>query len=249
MKKEDTASGTENLPSGKIALCMGSLQSGIRKGSYFLSLPEYSRIVEERFGFTPFPGTFNIQLEDGFSAILDNKMLGEVLLSPLAQDAAYQQSDKKSALPVPARTDNRKRLGKVRAIPALLLKLMPEYNAMENLKTWISASQMKLDASGSERRVLQESQSTGFETIERPNNDIYSGLLNDLSLSFDKGFTTLITTQFFQALNLICLLPERTSHKDTLELISPYCLRDILEASDGDLFIVGFRYEYTYLSV
>ncbi len=42
----------------------GKLVRGMDKGKYFLSLPGYSKGIQKSLGFTPFPGTMNMEIEE-----------------------------------------------------------------------------------------------------------------------------------------------------------------------------------------
>jgi riboflavin kinase len=42
----------------------GRVFSGMGKGRYYVGHPEYQRRFNERLGYTPYPGTLNIKLED-----------------------------------------------------------------------------------------------------------------------------------------------------------------------------------------
>ena len=42
---------------------VGRVVSGLGEGAFYISLEGYKRAIEERLGFTPFPGTLNIKLD------------------------------------------------------------------------------------------------------------------------------------------------------------------------------------------
>ena len=44
---------------------LGFVISGTKKGGYFISQKFYSEQIEEKLGFKPFPGTLNIQIQEG----------------------------------------------------------------------------------------------------------------------------------------------------------------------------------------
>ncbi len=48
----------------KIAV-RGRLFSGMGKGGYYVGHPEYQKRFEEALGYSPYPGTLNVKLEDG----------------------------------------------------------------------------------------------------------------------------------------------------------------------------------------
>jgi riboflavin kinase len=43
----------------------GRVADGLGEGRFYLSKPGYARQMEEKLGFTPYPGTLNLKLEDG----------------------------------------------------------------------------------------------------------------------------------------------------------------------------------------
>ncbi|MDG6909045.1 MAG: CTP-dependent riboflavin kinase [Nitrososphaerota archaeon] len=43
----------------------GTVFSGMGKGKYYVGHPEYQRRFRERLGYSPYPGTLNVKLEDG----------------------------------------------------------------------------------------------------------------------------------------------------------------------------------------
>ena len=48
---------------------MGEVSSGLFEGAYYISKEGYMRQIEERLGFTPFPGTLNVKIpEDDYDA-------------------------------------------------------------------------------------------------------------------------------------------------------------------------------------
>jgi len=53
----------------------GRVFSGLGEGFYYISLPQYFEQIKERVGFTPYPGTLNIQLLSKDS--IENRMLLE----------------------------------------------------------------------------------------------------------------------------------------------------------------------------
>jgi len=53
----------------------GRVFSGLGEGFYYISLPQYFEQIRERVGFTPYPGTLNIQLLSKDS--IENRMLLE----------------------------------------------------------------------------------------------------------------------------------------------------------------------------
>ena len=74
----------------------GEAISGLKDGRYYVPLPEYRRQFKEKLGFTPYPGTLNIRIQDmeakliladrkgvtisGFSH--QGRMLGEIKCFP-----------------------------------------------------------------------------------------------------------------------------------------------------------------------
>ena len=44
---------------------LGFVISGTKKGGYFISQKFYSEQIKEKLGFKPFPGTLNIQIQEG----------------------------------------------------------------------------------------------------------------------------------------------------------------------------------------
>jgi riboflavin kinase, archaea type len=53
----------------------GTIVSGLGEGRYYLSIRGYTKQFEERLGFTPYPGTLNVKLDDESAAArvrLDN---------------------------------------------------------------------------------------------------------------------------------------------------------------------------------
>ncbi|MEM3952217.1 MAG: DUF120 domain-containing protein [Nitrososphaerota archaeon] len=55
----------------------GRVFSGLGEGFYYISLPQYFEQIKERVGFTPYPGTLNIQLLSKDS--IENRILLEKL--------------------------------------------------------------------------------------------------------------------------------------------------------------------------
>ncbi|MEM1583246.1 MAG: DUF120 domain-containing protein [Nitrososphaerota archaeon] len=53
----------------------GRVFSGLGEGFYYISLPQYFEQIKEKLGFTPYPGTLNVQLLSKDS--IDNRMLLE----------------------------------------------------------------------------------------------------------------------------------------------------------------------------
>ncbi|MCL7402079.1 MAG: DUF120 domain-containing protein [Thaumarchaeota archaeon] len=53
----------------------GRVFSGLGEGFYYISLPQYFEQIKEKVGFTPYPGTLNIQLLSKDS--IENRMLLE----------------------------------------------------------------------------------------------------------------------------------------------------------------------------
>lgn len=43
----------------------GTVVSGLDKAASFLSLDGYTKQIKEHFGFVPYPGTFNVKIDDG----------------------------------------------------------------------------------------------------------------------------------------------------------------------------------------
>jgi riboflavin kinase len=50
----------------------GVVTSGLRDGEYYISLANYRKQIKEKLGFTPFPGTLNIRIDEP-----ENRMLLE----------------------------------------------------------------------------------------------------------------------------------------------------------------------------
>ena len=46
-----------------LTLC-GNVFSGLKEGSYYMSIDEYKKQFEEKLGFTPYPGTLNIRIKN-----------------------------------------------------------------------------------------------------------------------------------------------------------------------------------------
>lgn len=61
MKK--MAFGNPSTQEGNNIVACGILSEGRGEGAYFLGLDGYLNQIEKKFGFTPFPGTFNIRVE------------------------------------------------------------------------------------------------------------------------------------------------------------------------------------------
>lgn len=65
----------------------GRLVSGTGKGAYFIKL--YSKLLEQKLGFKPFPGTFNLQvqqipsLDEAKKIILNKENYGQVDCYPV----------------------------------------------------------------------------------------------------------------------------------------------------------------------
>ncbi|MFH1785392.1 MAG: DUF120 domain-containing protein [Candidatus Micrarchaeota archaeon] len=49
---------------GKKLEIQGRITKGLGEGKYYLSLEEYRKQIKEKFGFYPFPGTLNIEIEE-----------------------------------------------------------------------------------------------------------------------------------------------------------------------------------------
>lgn len=50
------------------SICIrGKIFSGVGEGTKFTKLPWVTRQIEEKLGFTPYPGTLNMRLEDNVS--------------------------------------------------------------------------------------------------------------------------------------------------------------------------------------
>lgn len=50
-----------------ISVC-GRIESGLGEGKYYLSFSEYTKQIEEKLGFLPYPGTLNIKLDEESAA-------------------------------------------------------------------------------------------------------------------------------------------------------------------------------------
>ena len=46
----------------------GTIESGLGEGRYYLSIRGYAKQFKERLGFTPYPGTLNVKLDDESAA-------------------------------------------------------------------------------------------------------------------------------------------------------------------------------------
>ena len=57
----------------------GSVTSGLKDGRYYLSLPRYARQFKKKLGFTPYPGTLNVVIEDRDKKLMLNRMKGVVV--------------------------------------------------------------------------------------------------------------------------------------------------------------------------
>ncbi len=57
----------------------GSVVSGLKDGKYYLSLPKYTRQFVKKLGFTPYPGTLNIVIEDRSKKSMLGRMKGIVV--------------------------------------------------------------------------------------------------------------------------------------------------------------------------
>jgi len=62
----------EELPMG----ISGSVVSGLKDGRYYLSLPHYMKEFSRKLGFTPFPGTLNVLVEDRRRKLMLSRMNG-----------------------------------------------------------------------------------------------------------------------------------------------------------------------------
>ena len=43
---------------------LGTVQTGLGEGKYYLSFPQYQKQILEKIGFTPFPGTLNLKVNE-----------------------------------------------------------------------------------------------------------------------------------------------------------------------------------------
>ncbi len=57
----------------------GSVVSGLKDGKYYLSLPRYTKQFVKKLGFTPYPGTLNIVMEDKSKKLMLSRMKGIVV--------------------------------------------------------------------------------------------------------------------------------------------------------------------------
>jgi riboflavin kinase len=57
----------------------GVVTSGLKDGKYYLSLPRYTRQFIKKLGFTPYPGTLNVVIEDRNKKLMLNRMKGIVV--------------------------------------------------------------------------------------------------------------------------------------------------------------------------
>ncbi|MDD5096041.1 MAG: CTP-dependent riboflavin kinase [Candidatus ainarchaeum sp.] len=55
-------SDLKGLFEGGSILLRGKVVKGFSEGSFFISLPGYRKAIEEKLGFTPYPGTLNLEL-------------------------------------------------------------------------------------------------------------------------------------------------------------------------------------------
>ncbi|MBI2665122.1 CTP-dependent riboflavin kinase [Candidatus Woesearchaeota archaeon] len=75
-------------------IVIGKLISGTGKGAYFVSL--YSKVFQEKLGFTPFPGTLNLKIEGHFNLKEDKKIalkkdgFGDVDCFPIILQKEYK---------------------------------------------------------------------------------------------------------------------------------------------------------------
>jgi riboflavin kinase len=57
----------------------GSVTSGLKDGRYYISLPRYTRQFVKKLGFTPYPGTLNVLIEDRNKKLMLNRMKGIIV--------------------------------------------------------------------------------------------------------------------------------------------------------------------------
>lgn len=50
-----------NYPSGGFEF-KGIVRTGVREGGYYITQPPYQKALESKLGFSPFPGTLNLEL-------------------------------------------------------------------------------------------------------------------------------------------------------------------------------------------
>jgi len=80
----------------------GRVFAGLGEGAYYMSLPGYVRQMEEKLGFTPFPGTLNVSLLSRDS--IENKLMLQKL----------------APIEIHGFRDERRTFGNVRAIHAII---------------------------------------------------------------------------------------------------------------------------------
>ncbi|MEM3555164.1 MAG: DUF120 domain-containing protein [Candidatus Micrarchaeia archaeon] len=54
----------------------GYVVSGLKDGQYYLSLPRYVRQFEKKLGFSPFPGTLNVVIDERDKKLMLSRMRG-----------------------------------------------------------------------------------------------------------------------------------------------------------------------------
>ncbi|MEM1743148.1 MAG: DUF120 domain-containing protein [Nitrososphaerota archaeon] len=81
----------------------GRVFSGLGEGFYYISLPQYFEQIKERVGFTPYPGTLNIQL------LSKDSIENRILLEKLAD------------IPIDGFVDGQRTYGKAKCIKALFM--------------------------------------------------------------------------------------------------------------------------------
>jgi riboflavin kinase len=57
----------------------GSVASGLKDGRHYLSLPQYTKQFAKKLGFTPYPGTLNVVVDDRNKKLMLNRMKGIVV--------------------------------------------------------------------------------------------------------------------------------------------------------------------------
>jgi riboflavin kinase len=77
---------TKNKKNRTISL-KGRVSHGLGEGAKFVGLPWAGKQIKEKFGFTPYPGTLNIKLEDNY--IKDLKILRNAYGVEIAPPSGY----------------------------------------------------------------------------------------------------------------------------------------------------------------
>jgi riboflavin kinase len=57
----------------------GYAVSGLKDGQYYLSLPQYVKQFEKKLGFSPFPGTLNVVIDDRDKKLMLGRMRGIIV--------------------------------------------------------------------------------------------------------------------------------------------------------------------------